>query len=284
MLDIAKGIRFAADMRKRNFDLIVDLRGSFASLLFAILSKSKYRLDRGSYLLKKKLCRQKIDPALLKGTLAVKQKGDQYTLKHESEIALDILSKAGMDISIKKATLEDAEPNHIQSNSGLGVFIHPGGPMLQKRWSAENYIDLINQILQKYRSQIFIIGGKDESELVESIASAVNDERVIDLSGKLSLVELVATLKKADLFVGNDSGPMHIASACNIGVIGLYGPTDPERLGPYGDNCLALRMEDECPPCSHGKCKFSNYRCIDRISVEVVMESINDMLKRGNLL
>jgi ADP-heptose:LPS heptosyltransferase len=93
----------------------------------------------------------------------------------------------------------------------------------------------------------------------------------------MTLAELANLLKHANLFIGNDSGPMHIASACGIKVIGLYGPTNPERFGPYGHNCIALRMEDKCPPCAQDKCKFKDYRCIDRISVDDVMEAIKGL-------
>ncbi len=276
ILDIPKAIRFANEMKKRNFDLIVDLRGSFASILFAMVSKSKYRIDRGSYLLKRKFNQPKDDA--IGTSFAIKQRGDDYTLKHEAEIALDILSKAGIDIITKESSLKGSEINNERKNHGLKIIIHSGGPMLQKRWSAESYVELINQILRNFDSRVLLIGGKDETELVGSIVSALNDERVGDLSGKLSLAQLVDTLKESDLFIGNDSGPMHIASACGIKVIGLYGPTDPERFGPYGKNCIALRMEKKCPPCSHGECKFSDYRCIDQISVNDVMNTISDSM------
>ncbi|HGJ67099.1 TPA: glycosyltransferase family 9 protein [bacterium] len=286
MFDIIKGIRFAFDMKKRDFDLIVDLRGSFASIFFAIVSKSKYRIDRGSYLLKRKIKRQKNN--VIRDSFAIKQKGDRYTLKHEAEIGLDILSKAGIDIITRESNLKNPDFSMINLPSNLLqrenmkeeliITIHPGGPMLQKRWSADNYIELIKLILSNLDSKILLIGGKDETELVGSIFSAVNDERVVDLSGKLSISQLLYNLWVTDLFIGNDSGPMHIASACGTKVIGLYGPTDPERFGPFGKNCIALRMEKKCPPCSHGNCRFNNYRCIDQISVKDVMDTINDIL------
>lgn len=150
--------------------------------------------------------------------------------------------------------------------------------MLQKRWSAESYIELIGQLLAKYDCPIMIIGGKDESEIAKSIVSIFKDNRVIDLAGKLTIPQLVDVLKKSSLFIGNDSGPMHIASACETKVIGLFGPTDAERFGPYGKNCIALRMEKGCPPCSHGNCKFTAYRCIDQISVENVIDTINEIM------
>lgn len=275
IFDMPKGIGFALDMKRRNFDLIVDFRGSFASVFYALISKSRYRIDRGSYLLKRKL--NQSDDAEIKSSFAIRQMGDNLSPKHEAMIALDILLKAGIDVVTKETGLKDTGSSSF-ANDNLKIVIHPGGPMQQKRWSTDNYVNLINQILDMFDSQIYLIGGKDESELVKSIISDVSNERITDLSGKLSLAELVGVLKKADLFIGNDSGPMHVASACGTKVIGLYGPTDAERFGPYGKNCMALRMEKNCPPCSHGQCKYANYRCIDQISVEDAIKAINEML------
>jgi ADP-heptose:LPS heptosyltransferase len=272
--DFVKAFHFAKDMKSRNFDLIVDFRGSFASLLFALTAKNRDRLDRGTYLIRRKL-------ALTKATL---NKADQYTPNHEAEISLDILAKAGITIKTKRSHLDlSGIPDDLIEYSDINIVIHPGGPMLLKRWSADRYAEVIRQLLKHYSVRVALIGGKDESELVRSIISMVGDNRVADLSGKLTLVQLAYLFKKADLFIGNDSGPMHIASACETKVIGLYGPTDPERFGPYGDNCVILRMEDKCKPCSQDKCKFKDYRCIDRISVDDVMNVVSKIIStKGN--
>ena len=274
-LDIAKGLRFAKDMKNRNFNLIFDLRGSFASLLFALIAKSKYRFDRGTYLIRRRLNHSEIPNPKNKA----KRKGDQWTLQHEAEISLDILAKAGITVKTKKTSLDLNRMSDITSKyNSASIVIHPGGPMLLKRWSADRYVVLIRQLLQRYNSRIALIGGKDESELVNSIVSAVDDDRILDLSGKMTLMQLAYFLNKADLFIGNDSGPMHIASASGTKVIGLFGPTDPERFGPYGDNCIALRMEDKCQPCSKDRCKFKDYRCVDRISVEDVISVVSEII------
>jgi heptosyltransferase-1 len=269
VFDVMKAFRFAKDMKSRNFDLIIDLRGSFASLLFALIAKNRYRLDRGTYLIRRKLT----------FSSGIFKKNDQWTLKHEAEISLDILKKAGITIKNKRSSLDLSRTSDDSIEyPDINIVIHPGGPMLLKRWSADRYIELIRQLLQHYSVRVALIGGKDESAIVKSIASEINDDRIVDLSGKLTLVQLAYLFKKADLFIGNDSGPMHIASACGTKVIGLYGPTDPESFGPYGDNCVTLRMEDKCKPCSQDECKFKDYRCVDCISVEDVMNVVSEML------
>jgi ADP-heptose:LPS heptosyltransferase len=129
-----------------------------------------------------------------------------------------------------------------------------------------------------YDALIVLVGGKDDEQIAQSIVSAMS-EQTINLSGRTTLGQLAAVLRKAKLFIGNDSGPMHLAAACSIKVIGLYGPTSPERFGPYGDCCAALRMEDDCSPCMRDECKRPGYRCIDRISVDDVIETVKQIMR-----
>ncbi|MGQ9610436.1 MAG: glycosyltransferase family 9 protein [bacterium] len=262
MFDFTSGINLIRNLRKRNFDLIFELRGSFVSLILALVSKSRYRLDRATYLFYRKLLNKKT--------------------KHETEIALDILRNIGISISVTNFFLKIPEDEIKTINSMLKehkyIAIHPGGPMLLKRWSIDNYVDIIKFLLSKYPVKILLVGGKFEQSLNKSIISLIDDRRVIDLSGKITLSQLAVIMKKAILFVGNDSGPMHIAAICGTKVIGLFGPTDPKRFGPYGANCIALRKETNCLPCAKGVCKIPNYRCIDKISIEDVTKTIEQIL------
>ena len=266
-LNLKDGIRFAREMRRREFDLIVDLRGSFAPLGFALTARSGYRIDRGTYLVHRKTGR--ISPIS----------------RHEAEINLDMLARAGvprgtieMSLKLEETDLDSADSLLNSGNLRSPVIvIHPGAPASLKRWSAEKYAQLAGELLREYNAGIVLVGRKEERQITSSIASAI-DHRVTDLSGGTTLGQLCAILQKADLFIGNDSGPMHIASACGTKVIGLFGPTSPQLFGPYGDNCAALRMESDCPPCMQEECKTPDYRCVDSISVDNVMEIVRQML------
>ena len=272
MLDLSRGMCFAREMRKRRFDLIVDLRGSFASLLFAMIAKSKHRIDRGTYLAQRRSGR--ISPVL----------------EHEAEVNLDILARAGIPIRLRDCSLGLKKVDLDCADSLLGeyseaklsspvVVIHPGAPASLKRWSVESYAQLACELLRERNARIVLVGGKGEKQVARSIVSEMNG-RAVDLSGQTTLEQLVAVLCKADLFIGNDSGPMHLAAACGTKVIGLFGPTSPQRFGPYGDNCAALRMESDCSPCMREECKRPGHRCIDSISVDDVMKTVRRMLPR----
>jgi len=268
MFDFARGMRFIRKMRRREFDLIVDLRGSFAPLVFALIAKSKYRIDRGTYLIHRKTGRI------------------PTVLEHEAEVNLDILARAGltalsrnMSLNITKTDLDGADSLLKECDESPIVVMHAGAPSPLKRWSAERYARLASELQREHNACIVLIGGKGERQIAGFVTSAVG-EQAVNLSGRTTLGQLAAVLRRADLFIGNDSGPMHLAAACGAKVIGLFGPTSLQRFGPYGDNCVALRMESDCPPCMREECKTPGYRCIDRISVDDVMKIAAQMLSQ----
>ncbi len=267
ILDFERSVRFAREMGKRDFDLIVDLRGSFASLLYAVIAKSSYRIDRGTYLIQRKL-----------GRTSLKS-------EHEAEVNLDILARAGVPTPLRNLSFELPRADMDSADVLLGdydqrspiIAMHPGGPSLIKRWPAERYAQLADRLSREYNARIILVGGKGEEQIARSIVSRMS-ENVTDLSGQTGLGQLAAILQKADLFIGNDSGPMHLAAACGTTVIGLFGPTSPQRFGPYGKHCAALRMEEDCPPCMQNRCKRPGYRCIDRISVDDITVLVSQVM------
>ncbi len=107
-----------------------------------------------------------------------------------------------------------------------------------KTWPIENFIALVQKI--KARSDLFpncrflLLGGPDERPLIEAFLKEIDKKDVIDLMGKLDLLMVYAALKNAHMFIGNDSGLMHLAAAAGIPTLGLFGPSRPEHYRPWG--------------------------------------------------
>lgn len=264
---VCRAIKFIRCISSKKFDLILDLRGSLMTVLFAALAKARFRLDRGTYLFLKKIKTIRTgvrDP------------------KNEAEVCLDIIARAGIHITRETSlrfNFDDVTfAESTLKNGHLNFVIHPGGKPELKRWSVEKYANLIKCILSEYKANVYIVGSADEQELASSIISLVSNKNVSNLCGQLTLSQLSTILSKCDFFIGNDSGPMHIASICGTRVVGLFGPTDPKKFGPIGQNSVALRMEQDCEPCSSDRCKYGKYRCIDKIAVDDVMNVIRKML------
>lgn len=129
------------------------------------------------------------------------------------------------------------------------IAIHAGGHyFIRKRWPLVNYIEAIRHLVYDLGMQVVLVGGQEDVEDAFMIKSIVPE--VISAVGLLKLGETAALLKKANLFVGNDSGPLHLAAAVNIPTLGLFGPTSPCQFYPYVSPChTVIYKELSCSPC-----------------------------------
>ncbi len=144
------------------------------------------------------------------------------------------------------ATLEaDARAERIVADLGaLPVVIGLGASKPEKRWPVERYGELARALVEEDRVPVCFVGGPADREDARR-ACAVAGSRVVDLVGATSLVELAAICRRARLFVGGDTGPMHIAVASGVRAVVLFGPGDPRRTGPYGAGHRIVRVLPE---------------------------------------
>ena len=144
----------------------------------------------------------------------------------------------------KKWTSDFLATYQIEGQHPL-VAIHPGSPIALKRWLPERYAELADWLIAQKRAQILFVGVEDEIPIVTEIQALMRGES-IDIAGKTTLTQLASILHICNVFIGNDSGPMHLAAAVGTQTIGLYGPGDPTRFGPAGERCQTIRRESEC--------------------------------------
>lgn len=177
----------------------------------------------------------------------------------------------------------------VQPPSGLPAryaVISPGASSrrLIKAWDEDKFADLIVRLHQRYGLSAVLVGGVDSRACNESIRelalgrSGAARDGIIDLSGRLSLKALVAVLKQAELFVGIDSGVMHLASALDLPVVGLFGPTDPFYVGPQNRKSRVVREDLDCMPC-YIKPSCREYDCLRRLGVNRVWDACASLLE-----
>jgi len=139
-----------------------------------------------------------------------------------------------------------------------GGGVNPKTRMEDKRWPADYFVELIGALQSRYA--VALVGGEADREVDAGVAEATG---VADLTGRTSLPGLYALLQHARAFVGNDSGPMHLAAAAGTPVAAFLGPTDPTLNGPWRTRALVLRHPVPCqpcyrdgyfPPCDHRRC------------------------------
>lgn len=171
----------------------------------------------------------------------------------------------------------------LENISGPICGLNPGaeyGPA--KRWPVEKFIAATQEIQKRTNCTWLLFGGKNDETTVAQIYSAIgNQKSTISLAGKTTLRELMVLLKLCDVLLTNDTGPMHVAAALGTPVVVPFGSTSPELTGPGlpGDpRHRLLKSDAPCSPCFLRECPI-DFRCMNGISVERVVEAVVDVLQ-----
>ncbi|KQV55332.1 MULTISPECIES: glycosyltransferase family 9 protein [unclassified Caulobacter] len=203
-------------VRHKKWSLIVDLRGS-ATALF---------LRREKRAIWKKL----------PGEVVHKVVDAARTLKLEGDPPAPHLY-----ITPEVQALAD----ELLGEGGPILAMGPASNWVGKVWPIERFTQTAAQLLGKdgpmAGGRLLILGGPEDTRMVEELRMASARGRTIDLTGKVDLLTAYACLRRARLFIGNDSGLMHIAAAAGAPTIGLFGPSDERRYAPWGDKAVAVR-------------------------------------------
>lgn len=155
------------------------------------------------------------------------------------------------------------------------VGLQPGARWMNKRWPIPHFVVLATRLLREFEDlRIVVFGGEDDRSLGQAIRQACG-EKCLDLTGKTSLSETVEWLRLCSVLVTNDTGPMHMAAAVGTSVVGLFGPTDPHRTGPYGQIEKVMRIPIECAPCMKSTCAHEEpMACLARLSPDVAFGEV----------
>jgi lipopolysaccharide heptosyltransferase II len=155
------------------------------------------------------------------------------------------------------------------------IALQPGGRWTNKRWPVESYAAAARKLAEENPALRFsILGSREDALLGETIAKAVPG-RCLDLTGALSLPQMVEWIRACRLMITNDTGPMHVAAALGIPVTGVFGPTEPARTGPYGQVEQAIRASLPCVPCMRDSCRHRpEMECLTSITPDRVVRSV----------
>ena len=162
---------------------------------------------------------------------------------------------------------------------GPWVLLQPGARWPNKRWPVEYYSDLLRR-LATWRPdlQFAVLGSATENELGKAIAASASG-RCVDLTGQLSLPEMVECIRLSQLLISNDTGPMHVAAALRKPVVALFGPTEPRRTGPYGQLQNVLQLQLPCVPCLRPRCAYAKpLECLRALLPERVCAAVRERL------
>ena len=169
-----------------------------------------------------------------------------------------------------------------KSGKRLLIGVNPGSVWATKRWHAEGFAQVIKLLKARWDCEVIIVGGPEDIQLAAAIQQAARSN-CLDYAGKFTLRELPQALGACDLFITNDSGPMHIAVALKVPTVALFCATTPD-LGfyPYSSAAVVLQKDLPCRPCgSHGgrRCPLGTADCIRLIRPEHVLRAVENLLQ-----
>jgi heptosyltransferase-3 len=207
--------------------------------------------------------------------------------RHTVEVHLDALRALGVEVAGEERRIvlvPGAQAEQRVDALALPerfIVVHPASRWLFKCWPAPRVAEVINR-LQAGGARIVVTGSvnPDENALVEEVLRSLNPP-AIDLVGKLGLKELAALIGRAELFIGMDSAPLHIASAMGTPAVVLFGPSGEIEWGPWQVPHRVLVSRHSCRPCGHAGCGGGERSdCIETIPVAAVMDAV-DALRTG---
>jgi lipopolysaccharide heptosyltransferase II len=179
---------------------------------------------------------------------------------------------------------------HGLEGTGPVAVLHPGGRarVSARRWELRRYGELASRLIAEMDAGVILVGDDTERPMLETAASAIGAGTAV-LAGEATLRETAAVIERCSLFIGNDSGPLHIAAAVGTPVVGIYGPTDARRTAPYGVPHEVVAADVDCRPCYEFGVAFSCRReslvCLEAIDVARVFDAGARLLEdsRGTL-
>jgi heptosyltransferase II len=265
--------KLVAELRREKFDLAVLLQNAFEAAWLAwragIPERVGYARDGRGMLL----------------TKPIRVPGEGEIPRHESHYYLELIRRAGwiesrgeiasIRLRVPSAAREAAEASLLQAGAREGAWrcaIAPGASYgAAKCWPAERFASLADRLISECGADVILFGTPSEKEVAARIRSAMKCNP-ISLVGQTSTRDLAALFSACSIFIGNDSGAMHVAAAAGLPVIGIFGPTDPEGTAPLTPQFNLIQKPVSCSPCFLRTCPV-DHRCMTRISVDAVFSA-----------
>jgi|RhiMetdeSRZDD1v2_1073273.scaffolds.fasta_scaffold83226_3 heptosyltransferase I len=274
---VAEGLAAWRQRRSHSYDMVIDLQGLLRSGLYAAMTGCRVRVG-----------------------FCDGREGSSWFYTHRIKVAknavhavdrcLDLVRQLGVTLGppaqfplpdgrAEQNWLEDLWRRYQILEKETVCVIHPAARWATKRWPVSRFAQLADELVARERFRVVIVGNTPPIGQFEEITHLMKHP-AINLVGKTSLLQLAALLRRSDLLVTNDSGPMHLAAAVGTPVVAIFGPTDPRRVGPYGTGHVVLRKDVDCSRCTRRAC-VRDGACLKAIDVDEVHEAVRSEARSG---
>ena len=265
-------LRFIHQIRTTHSDGLIDLQGGNASSLVTLLSGASYRISN-SAARRPYLYNEKIDlPA------------GKHKVRSYSEIAAALSVPTDDSYfplrasEFRRSSLQRSLKVHGITLEKPIVSIHAGAGNIHKQWTTDGFAEVADWLSARAFQVIFVGAGRDLDK-IHAVMSALN-LKAYNFGGSISLGELMALFEMSSLFLGNDSGPMHLAAAVGTPVVALFGPVDENRWRPLSPNATVLRGQEPCEDCRARRQHCQDAPCITQLSPDKVKQAIEQLLQK----
>jgi lipopolysaccharide heptosyltransferase II len=284
-------VALAAKLRAARYDTVIDFHSGPRSSLLAWLSGARVRIGydvpgRG-WMYTVRVPR----PREIRSRHAVE---NQWDLLNAIGIPTPDARRSPVEMVVEQAAAKGVHDRLVRAGVGSGhhvivVHVSAGNPF--RRWPPDAFASLVAQLIEAdvSRRVIVISGPSDRAapaqviERARALVAPASAERVLDC-GEFDLDEVRALVDRAALFIGGDSGPMHIASTSAVPIVGLYGPTLPVRSAPWRTSeCPSEAAEVgglPCRPCDQRTCVPGDFRCLTWLKPDDVAAAAERALRR----
>jgi heptosyltransferase-2 len=270
--------RLASELRSRGFDVAILLQNAFDAAWLAwragIPQRIGYARDGRSILL----------------TKAVPVPNPGEIPAHEKFYYLELLRRSGWIDSVPdepfiKLHMNAASRAHAADqlaaagvrHAAIRIAIGAGAAYgSAKCWPPSRFAELANHLQAQWDADVILFGAAGETDVSSAIASEMK-RTPIDLTGKTSIADLPALLSQCHVFIGNDSGAMHVAAAVGLPTVAIFGPTDPFGTAPVTPRHTIVREQPYCSPCFLRRCPI-DHRCMTRITTSEVEAAVDPWL------
>ena len=249
-------LAFAWSLRSRAFDCAILLQNALEAALIAriagIPTRIGYNRDRRGPLL----------------TVSVPPPKPGEIPPHQRFYYLELLRRAGIVDALPASDAIRLDGPRAERTRIVGVS--PGAAYgSAKRWLPERFAETAAQVARARQASIALFGSKDERGLCEQVAALIADVPVTNYAGQTTLAQFIDLAAQCEIFLTNDSGAMHIASALGVPTVAVFGATDDLATGPTGPHAVVVRHPVDCSPCLLRECPI-DHRCMTGVSSQRV--------------
>jgi len=264
-------------LRRKRFDIVINLHGGSTGMVLAATSGARYKVgfrgQRGSWLLN----RRAPSPDVILGSRIIHSVEQQLSLLHWAGVPIPdrprlTLPIASESLEALRTRLENADLQApTRAPSGFAI-VAPGAAFESKRWSARGFARVIDHLKSRWQIESLVVAGPGQEQVAEEVANTSGANPFV--LSNLSLAELIALLKTvARVFVGNDSGAMHIAAAFDCPIVAVFGSSDPEVWHPWTEAPLRVLGGQR------GTADSNIRGSIDNIGADEVIASVDEVLE-----